>query len=151
MSRRKLEALRNLAERPGTEAEGRVARAMLAKHETAVPLVVIRYDFEFTCNCGTRYQARGKCPNVVEHARITVEAKRRFPKGRRIYYNCWAYPPNCAGTATGYVSDWNWVRVKFDHLKSVRNVPAYKWPDWLLSTEPLPVNLKKEKGETQWN
>lgn len=33
MNARKLQALRNLAERPGTEAEGKVARAMLAKAE----------------------------------------------------------------------------------------------------------------------
>jgi hypothetical protein len=31
MTSRKLQALRNLAERPGTEAEGKVAKAMLAK------------------------------------------------------------------------------------------------------------------------
>ncbi len=33
MTGRKLQALRNLAERPGTEAEGKVAREMLAKAE----------------------------------------------------------------------------------------------------------------------
>lgn len=37
MNKRKLEALRNLAERPGTDAEGEVARAMLERAEAARP------------------------------------------------------------------------------------------------------------------
>lgn len=38
MNRRKLQALRNLAERPGTEAEGEVARAKLAEYEKQNPV-----------------------------------------------------------------------------------------------------------------
>lgn len=37
-SRRKLEALRNLAERPGTEAEGKLAREILDRLEVDTPL-----------------------------------------------------------------------------------------------------------------
>jgi hypothetical protein len=35
MTERKLQAIRALAERPGTPAEGEVARAMLARHQSA--------------------------------------------------------------------------------------------------------------------
>ena len=55
----------------------------------------------------------------------------------RVYYNYWAYDRNCAATVSGYTKDqrcWNWINVKFDHLKSgYRSIPVYSKKGWHLS------------------
>jgi hypothetical protein len=155
MNRRRLEALRNLAERPGTEAEGQLAREILKRAEAepseANPLGRFAQFMRSgsmddlrdavgpkTCDCGTQHPAFTSCPNTAKHADIDAERRARFPRGTRVYYNCWAYSENCAGRVTGYPAQWNWIRVKFDHLKSSRSVPIYSALGWHLSTEPLP-------------
>jgi len=153
-SARRLAALRNLAERPGTEAEGRVAREMLARIEAkAEPAEQVYAQFEEflrtgslddlgraiglkTCDCGNRHPAFTHCPMMEAHQRIAVEIRQRFPRGQRVHYNRWAYPKNCPGRVTGY-SGWHWVRVKFDHLKNSRAVPVYSGGLWHLSIAPL--------------
>jgi hypothetical protein len=170
VSQRRLEALRNLAARPGTPEEGAVARAMLAKLESrpAVELhgldILKQYlrdgDYDafrnnmrreyplqekpsarlWTCPCGLKWPTNEPCRNTFgAHGRIGNERFERFGRAVRVYYNYWAYEPNCPGTLVGYSKEWNWVRIKFDHLKTVRSVPIYSPKGWHLSTEPLPV------------
>lgn len=152
MTSRRLQALRNLAERPGTEAEGNLAREILARIEKDPrdPLDDFR-DFlrsgslndlaravgDHVCDCGTRYPAFTKCPNVSRHEELRAEALRRFPRGTRSYYNKWAYSRNCPCVVKCASPQWNWMRVKFDHLKSARSIPIYSADGWHLSTEPI--------------
>lgn len=172
MNARKLQALRALAERPGTEAEGRLAREILERYERGgdiqeedQPLLNVILDLlrhgaskdecfdaiaknhqlsqskpfptTWRCACGSTFKTGGKCSDIAAHDRIAVASMRRFPKGTRVYYNQWAYDRNCPGVSTGYVPDWNWIRVKFDHLKTARNIPTYSAEGWHLSTEPI--------------
>lgn len=157
VTRRKLNALRALAERPGTPAEGEVARRMLAKME-AVPCEAnpLGKFAQFMrsgsmddlasavgrskCACGATYAAFSKCSDYVAHERIRAEIRQKFPKDTRVFYNMWAYERNAAARVTGYPRDpklWNWVSVKFDHLKSYRSIPVLDSDGWHLSTEPL--------------
>lgn len=164
---RKLDALRALAERPGTEAEGEVARAMLEKLEASEPesdpwelfrqylrtgdmelLWEATRDHEI-CACGSaRKRGEPFCHTMTRHWDILREMKHKFPIGARVYYNRWAYGDNCPAVVIGYTDDsrcrnqgWNWIRLKFDHLKSNRSVPIYEYGNWHLSTEPI------EEGE----
>lgn len=158
MSRRRLEALRNLAARPGNEAEGRVAREKLKSFEKKHPdtarssgfWVSLTYSgagsgFGFplraTCYCGTEYDFAKECPNTDRHEFIRAEIKTRFKRGDRVYYNYWAYSPNCPATVAGYLRgdsrSWFWILLKFDHLKQVRSVPIYSRLGWHLSSEPV--------------
>lgn len=118
MSSRKIAALRALVDRPGTAAEGAVARQMLERMEAKTP-------------CHLR-----PAPQHSIHA-TPEEIRRRFPRGARVFYNCWAYIANDPGRVTGYSRDPRWVRVKFDNLKTIRSIPAYSNLGWHLSTEPL--------------
>lgn len=161
MNHRKIQALRNLAERPGTEAEGRVAREMLKRLEAKNGPPISDLEAEawvwqqfgdflrtgslddlaratgyHTCDCGSLYPPFTKCSADDVHAEINAAIRKHFTKGRRVYYNAWAYPKNCPATVVGYSKDWNWVRLKFDHLKNVRSVPAYRKGLWYVSLEP---------------
>jgi hypothetical protein len=157
---RRIEALRALAERPGTEAEGRVAREMLkraeAKHAQRDPMEAFR-DYLHTgsmddlgdaigrsvCDCGTSRPAFTNCQNTAEHERIAAEIRQRFPRGTRVFYNQWAYGANYPGRVTGYSREWNWARVKFDNLKNIRSVPIYSANGWHLSAEPLDTETRR--------
>jgi hypothetical protein len=166
MSRR-LDALRALAERPGTEAEGIVAREMLAKLEAKTEEEWPSYlnsvleserprwsafaDFlktgkiedldratRFTtCPCGRDNPRDMPCLNEVEHVRINAEIRQMFPVGTRVYYNRWAYAPNEPGVVVGYSKNWSWLRIKFDKLKTSRAVPVYDCR-YCLFTESVP-------------
>lgn len=158
---RKIAALRRLAERPGTEAEGIAARAALERLgasdlSTADPWELFR-EFLRTgnmdtlweatkdhhiCACGAAY-ARGTpyCSNLTKHWDIQAEIKRRFPLRTRVYYNKWAYAANNPATVVGYSekpSNWNCIRVQFDNLKTTRSIPIFEYDNWHLSTEPIP-------------
>lgn len=175
MNQRTLEALRNLAERPGTEAEGKLAREILARFDggaiTDAPadeqdawatfrdylrrdasiddlIDVLRRqgrtqtykppELWVSCECGGDSRPwNTKCPHLDRQEAIRVDAKKYFPKGTRVYYNKWAYPRNCAGVSTGHQSEWGWLRVKFDHLKSARDIPIYTAAGWHLTTDPV--------------
>ena len=151
-SRRRIQALEALAYRPGTESEGEVARIMLDRHRAAHPsnpltdylsggdiadfIFATRGEVSRRCPCGAHHA--GVCENSREHDRISEEAAKRFPRGTRVYYNCWAYEKNCTGTVcASYSNRWNWLRIKFDHLKQSRPVPVYDVDGWHISTEPL--------------
>jgi hypothetical protein len=108
MTARTIQALRNLATRPGTEAEGLLAEKILS-------LVDLGY----------------------EDIPSSKTASQLFPVGTRVYYNYWAYAPNCPAVVVGYCTDTNWIRLKFDHLKARRNVPIHSVQGWHLFTSPI--------------
>lgn len=172
MTRRKLEALRNLAERPGTEAEGILAREILARVEAKQPptdertfweilearahgeatpeefaaAMLRQYGTTWTCACGFKVRHGEKCLNLFgTHERIQVEIQTRFKKGDRVFYNCWAYAKNDPAVVVGYVRPkpengshpWAWITLKFDKLKSNRQVPIKSSRGWHLSHAPL--------------
>ena len=116
VAERRIEALQRLAERPGTEAEGELARSFLEtlarKHKVRVPERFVSEE----------------------------DLRRKFPKGAQVYYNMWCYEPNAPGIVTCYDKERGWIRIKFDHLKSSRSVPIYTERGGChLSTEPLPL------------
>lgn len=162
MNNRKLQALRNLAERPGTESEGKLAREILDRLERKLPeddseatrwFWFEKYlrtrdmsdlekacSFPNYCDCGASYRTP-KCENLTLHSKIRSQTVELFPKGTRIYYNRWAYEPNSPGIVMGYPRDaerlWNWMRIKFYSLKSARNVPVYSRSGYHVSIEPV--------------
>lgn len=190
MNRQKtLDALRALADRPGTEAEGRLARELLDKFlakegkpasrsypageesiwsafEQQCRGDITVNDFieelrrwenrrqeqplpnAWVCSCGLLLPIGKKCDNLLRHAWIQTEIRTKFQKGDRVYYNRWAYPPNCPGTVAGYVKlkpsngdhPWAWITVKFDHLKSNRQIPIVSAKGWHLSKVPLTID-----------
>jgi hypothetical protein len=163
MTNRRIEALRALADRPGTEAEGFVAREKLARalgaRESREPISSYR-DFLRTgalddlraavgpkhCNCGAVYAAFTACPEVERHEQIRREIRAKFPLFSRVYYNCWAYEANCPGVVVRYGSTWNWIVVKFDHLKKPRPVPIFDGKGWHLSSEPIDAETLRQTG-----
>ncbi len=182
MNARKLAALRNLAERPGTPAEGELARELLRRHEEASKhqhradeagywnafeshmrgkmslddfIAELRRYSErptpsvWTCACGACNPIGQKCQNKFrQHEGIRDEIRRRFKKGDRAYYNCWAYEINSPVIVTGYMPagteeiQWAWIPVKFDRRRNnrlmYRQIPIYSSKGWHLSHEPLP-------------
>jgi hypothetical protein len=148
MTERKLAAIRALAERPGTPAEGQVARDILkrltVKGQNIADAVEDLDDWlpDHARSMRLRYS------NPFARERIKVEIRQHFPKGMRVYYNYWAYPDNCAGTVTGYPVDsacWAWIRIKFDHLKQARRVPIFTSEGWHLSAEPIESNAVRDR------
>ncbi len=159
MSTRKIEALRRLAERPGTEAEGIVAREMLKRFEAKAGIsspsdrlipslrdLLRRYDIPdvVKCPCGeVRPIGEGPCTNVWRHLEIQTEIRAQFKKGDVVFYNYHAYPKNCPGVIAKYVplgrdSTWHWISVKFGHLKHSRQVPIIDADGkWCLTKEPV--------------
>lgn len=156
MSQRRLEALRQLAERPGTDAEGILAREKLRRLEAkGVPLEQHTFYYQWRrvdipthwyCKCGDRLKVGMKCTNTIRHEFIRQQVKEKFPKGATVYYNYWAYYANQRGVVVGYPTPksahyetelWCWIRIKFDNLKQSRVVPIHSVKGWHLSTEPL--------------
>lgn len=152
-SQRKIAALRALAERPGTEAEGEAAKAALKRlgvsanpdqwdafrsHlRTGLMDDLSRAVGQKTCPCGNKHPAFTQCPLTDFHDRIRQEMLQKFPRGTRAYYNEWAYADNEPCTVTGYSADWNRVRVKFDNRKTISSVAFYNDGRWLLTSDPL--------------
>ncbi len=158
-----LDSIRRLAERPGTEAEGIVAREMLKKPEsksgsfadklrngTLKSLDDILREHgvpaDVTCPCGkSRKIFSGPCDNYKAHCEIYLKIRATFGRGDRVYYNYWAYPPNCPGKIAAHIPlgsengtfPWSWCSVKFDHLKSARRIPILNDAgEWCLTKEP---------------
>lgn len=155
---RRIAALQALAERPGTEAEGRVAKEKLAaalareeKRPARGPWVAFQSylrtknieDLEEAvrsaeCSiCGKFYPRGLACRDAFEHLHDHARLCEQFPRGTRVYYNFWAYPPNCPATVSGYTATIGWIRLKFDHLKTVRTVPIYASGELRLFTAPI--------------
>lgn len=159
MDQNTIESLRRLAERPGTEHEGAVAREMLRRLEAKIPAenrglipslreLLKRHGIPdaWTCPCGAvNSVGDGPCAETWKHLDIQTQIRAKFAKGDRVYYNCWAYPRNCPGRFAAYVKlkpeigdyPWAWISVKFDHLKQARQIPIISARGWLLSHEPL--------------
>lgn len=158
MNRRRIEALRALAERPGTRAEGEVARAKLARALAyqGIPSHQSPWDAfksylhtgsmddlkwataHSVCQfCGFICSRDLRCPRTSEHYAEHSQLRDKFPRGTRVYYNYWAYPENCAAVVAGYSAELGWIRLKFDHLKNSRSVPIYKDGEMRLFTEPI--------------
>lgn len=157
MSRR-IEALRALAERPGTHAEGEVARAKLARalaHKGDLskqsPWDAFRSylrtgsmdDLRWATThevcqfCGLICLRNLQCPHTSEHYAEHSQLRDKFPRGTRVYYNYWAYSENCPAVVTGYSAELGRIRLKFDHLKNSRSVPIYQDGELRLFTEPI--------------
>jgi len=164
---RKLQALRNLAERPGTEAEGVLAREILERLEakqTPEEHVWSKFrDFlrsgnleglaaatgggDTVCDCGNRHPRLTLCVRLDLHTIVAQEIQDRFQRGARVYYNYWAYPANCPATVTGYsASSFCSIRLKFDHLKNPRSVRIYRAGRWHLFTQPLDEETLQQTG-----
>lgn len=178
MNSRKLQALRNLAERPGTEAEGQLAREMLdkldAKRFADKPAdevaawkllddlfsnAIGTSEFidglkrwaerdippEWTCACGRTLRAGDRCEDAARHSAIQAQILENFKRGDRVYYNFHAYTKNCPGFVAAHIKSrrlngtypWAWISVKFDHLKSARQVPIYSEGKLCLTKEPI--------------
>lgn len=150
MNDRTLDALRSLAERPGTEQEGIVAREKLAALEAKRvgqesanrPLHFYEsIPTHFTCPCGMIVPCGSECGSKVRHDSIRKAMRVLFPKGARIYYNYWSGSVNTVGIVVDYPRptsyNWGWIRIQFEHLKSVRNVPVFSGKGWYISTMPL--------------
>lgn len=157
MSQRRIDALRALAERPGTEAEGKLAAELLAKIEAKPLAEESRWKLFETylrsrniedlmracaapkeCACGEKFLGK-QCPNVTRHTSIAQEIRNRFKKGDVVFYNKWAYSPNARAVVIGYSQweSWQWIRLQFDHLKHPRAVPIYSLLGRHLSHEPV--------------
>lgn len=163
MNRRRIEALRALAERPGTVAEGELAREMLARAEKSQPKrsrteAFSAYlkshsieDLEESCGpnlcaCGALRPFFESCMDSFRHQAIAGEIRKRFPKGTRVYYNYWDYSRNDPGVVTEYPCTWNWLRIKFDRLKAARSVPIYSPKGWHLSVAPVDQETLDQTG-----
>jgi hypothetical protein len=172
----KIAALRALAERPGTDAEGQVARAMLEKlnakrtsidDDQMAPLRGYLSDdidldeflrstrqgpVMWTCACGAKIIVGQKCGRRWRHLEIQTEIRAKFKKGDRVYYNRWAYPPNCPAIVAAYVDigkpengtfPWAWISLRFDHLNGARQVPIFSEKGWHLSHSPQTEDVSK--------
>jgi len=149
-SQRRIEALRNLAERPGTSHEGALAREKLKRlnikpdakveHHSAF-IDLHRWPLVWQCECGKIVKIGEKCDQHVRHEGMRMQTAVRFKKGDRVFYNGWAYKMNCPATVVGMpkpdTNNWGWIRLKFDHLKQARNVPIFWKGGCNLSHQPL--------------
>jgi hypothetical protein len=163
-SDRRLSALRALADRPGTEAEGRLAREILERLEvrdteeyrrwqrkeislddllrSVKPEPLTREELAFL-----RYRTdqEREAKEAAQHIEIQKEIRKRFTKGDRVYYNQWAYDANDPGTVTGYLRPkkengthpWAWINVKLDRLLWPRQLPIWSERGWHLTHEPV--------------
>jgi len=132
MNQNTIDSLRRLAERPGTEHEGIVAREMLKRLEAKRSEGFRDYELEYlalfrrhmrgeitlheflrssrsqtaepwTCPCGDTIYMNGKCLNQLRHLEVQTEIRSRFKRGDRAYYNYWAYPENCPCEVQAFV------------------------------------------------
>lgn len=169
----RIEALRRLAERPGTEHEGAVAREMLRKlidkqfqSEELRKFTHVRDILDnweawsdarlgtvmATCPCGTDYEMfpnKQSCWNLDKHIAYKIEISKRFPVGSTAYYSCWAYEPNdeceiLRRTPKAASDDWRWVRVKFKRLKTSRTIPIISELGFHLFSEPVSAKRAEE-------
>jgi hypothetical protein len=113
MNRRKLDALRNLADRPGTEAEGKLAREILARYERMLKSKSAVDNTDLTdlrdrlddilrtaravCPCGGLYG----CMDIRRHFELRKERDERFPEGTRIVHH------GRRGTVTSLCGSWH--------------------------------------------
>jgi len=165
----KIEALRRLAERPGTEAEGRLARERADALETKLratskpdqPLTALdvlndylnKLDRDYgsiSCPCGVKRRHRVEvCPNQSGHKEIADLIARTFPPGTRVYYNRWAYTLNCPAVVLDRPAPEFWLWLKFDHLRTNRKVPIVSEKGFHLSTVPLELKAVIDRDLTE--
>lgn len=173
----RIEALRRLAERPGTEHEGLVARKMLKrlKAKTAtkpepdsVPAKYRMAEFwnggnpvVIQCHCGEMFTSRTPCEQSSRHERIRAEILSRFAVGDRVFFNRYGYLLNAAANIIKVfdkaADKWNSVQLKFEGSGKTKaiTVLAYSIYGWHLSKSPLNFteagNLRRPDADhTQW-
>lgn len=138
LTARKLEALRNLAERPGTEHEGEVARAMLEKltgQRYRPPIIREQFD--------PKRAARKKAPApkqpdyMTDPLKMAQEVRKRFPVGTRVYYTGPGFPYNSPGTVVGYESAGFRVIVDFEWDDTEVMLTACCPIGWCLTKKPM--------------
>jgi hypothetical protein len=138
VSARKLEALQNLADRPGTPHEGAVARAMLekltGKPYTPTPQPAPRVH---------RPRAKKKAPAPVvpdylkDPLKMAFEVRSRFPLGTKVWYSAKGFPVNSPGTVIGFERAGHRVMVDFEWFP-IKTVVACTDRGWHLSKKPIP-------------
>ncbi len=181
MNQSTLDAIRRVAERPGTEHEGEVARAMLAKFKDKITPDIPDFDLRIetidewvrrmarertrwdfpdlaraalsVCPCGSN-QVAGTCLATDLHQQVRQDIASNFKKGDRVFYTHQVYPKNCPATVASQSRmwssvakknlpdngtwPWGWLCVKFDHLKSTRQIPVIDICGFALSHKPKP-------------
>ncbi len=142
-SARKIQALQNLAERPGTEAEGRVARAMLEKL-TGRAYIPPR-PAPAPPKRKPRVPREKAVPKVPEYfadkLKLAMKVRERFPLGATVYYNAFGHDPNHMGTVTGYEPSGFRVVVWFADFGKSALVYACSDRGWHLTLKPMPKSM----------
>jgi hypothetical protein len=122
--RKTIASLRRLAERPGTPAEGELARRLLEKMSTA--------------------------PKRTVKPFLAAE----FPRGTAVFYNYWAYrendPCQIVGKEPKVAEGQTWLRMKFDSLKQPRWVPVTSAMGCHISRTPLSTQESEFMCRTGW-
>lgn len=141
VSYRKIEALQNLADRPGTEHEGKVARAMLEKltGRAYAPTPPSPTPRPFV----PRKPRAAKPPRPPldflkdDNARLkyATEIRDRFPIGTHVFYNAPNFKANRAGIVTGW-KDFQVIVIFHDGFGAQR-VPPRSARGWHLSKKKM--------------
>lgn len=145
-SQRTLDAILRLAERPGTEAEGIVAREMLRRLSVEPDRPKPRSLEDILRGAEETPMTREELAFIrhSEEVRIRMEASVRYEamirglkKGDRIYFNQVRYPKNDPGTVCGPTDGSLTVRVRLDRNMWPTRIHAYQGGGKCLSLEPL--------------
>ncbi len=171
-SPRKIQALQNLAERPGTEAEGRVAREMLEKltgkaYSPSPPSTTAQrpqyYSNDYFAKrardaAESARKARQSPPRkpepsyVGDRLKLAIEVRERFPIGTKVFYNAPGYPPNASGIVMGFQRAGHCVTVAFDFDGETAQIPACSSRGWHLTKQKMDRKLSgsMSKSGVRW-
>lgn len=149
VSNRKLQALINLAERPGTPAEGEVARAMLAK--LGHPYVP-RPQAPPPRPAAKPRQRRAapappKRPDLFnDPIKVAQIIRFRFPLGSRVFFNAKGYPMNHPGMVCHYERAGTRLKVWFDDAPTATWIHAISDWGWHLTTKKMSKKTAAHMG-----
>ncbi len=153
-SARKLQALQNLAERPGTEAEGRVARAMLEKltgrpYTPQRPAPPPPFSIPYRPKKAPAAKRTVVLPKwYTDPLKRAEKVRQRFPIGSVIYYNARGWPDNTSGYILGHERAGFRVRVEFS--SGIKLVHACSDLGWHLSHNPASPKQARKLQKTAY-
>lgn len=151
MSQRTLDALRNLAERPGTEAEGVLARELLERlrGKDADETVVYRRWLRKEISLDDLLRSMKPAPLTVEEQmavdlenerkrelEIQTEIREKFKIGDQVFYNFRGYKTNHPCEVSGYSRGFL-IALKCACSMWPRSLTAYSARGWHLSHDPV--------------